>query len=198
MLTLEEGKCAVKLARSAIENYLKEGKIIEPRADLPRVFSEKRGVFVTLNKNKELRGCIGYPYPSIPLKNAIIDSAISAATRDPRFPSVTKSELKNISLEVTVLTPPELIKCKPKEIPNNIKIGKHGLIVKKGLYQGLLLPQVAVEHGFDEMDFLSHTCMKAGLLPDAWLEGVEVYCFEGQIFEETEEGIKEKEIGVCE
>jgi len=198
MLTKTEGEMAVRLARTAIKECLENGRKIQPE-DLPDVFKEKRGVFVTLNKRKgrkELRGCIGRPYPVIPLGEAIILSAINAAREDPRFYPVELDEIGDISIEVTILTIPKRIKAKPKEIPNNIVIGRHGLIVSTKQSSGLLLPQVAVEHGFDCTEFLCQTCIKAGLMPDAWIEGAEVYSFEGQIFEETEPGgeIKEKDI----
>ncbi len=185
LLTLEEGRTAVRLARKAIETYLAERKVIQDR--LPGVFEQKRGVFTTLTKHGELRGCIGFPYPIKRLDEAIIESAIAAATEDPRFPPVTLEEMDEIIVEVTVLTPPEKINAKPIELPKHVEIGKHGLMVKRGFYSGLLLPQVAVEYGFDAEEFLSQTCMKAGLPPDCWLmEGTEVYRFEGQIFKEIE------------
>ncbi len=185
LLTLEEGRTAVRLARKAIETYLAERKVIRDR--LPGVFEQKRGVFTTLTKHGELRGCIGFPYPIKRLDEAIIESAIAAATEDPRFPPVTLEEMDEIIVEVTVLTPPEKINAKPIELPKHVEIGKHGLMVKRGFYSGLLLPQVAVEYGFDAEEFLSQTCMKAGLPPDCWLmEGTEVYRFEGQIFKEIE------------
>jgi uncharacterized protein (TIGR00296 family) len=186
MLTDIEGKTAVHLARKTIESFLEKGKITDQSdVNLPPIFKELRGVFVTLTKHGMLRGCIGHPYPDSPLMSAIIDSAISAATRDPRFPPVRSSEMKDISVEVTVLTQPERIDAPPQKLPELIEIGRHGLIVKKGSYQGLLLPQVAPENDFDQIDFLNHTCLKAGLSPDAWLSGAEVYWFEGQIFKET-------------
>ena len=189
MLTNTEGETAVHLARDTIEKLLKDEEFMDPSdLDLPEIFNEKRGVFVTLTKDGLLRGCIGHPYPDSRLVHAIIDSAISAATRDPRFPLVQPSEIGDIAIEVTVLTQPELIDATPEELPEKIEIGRHGLIVKDGYCQGLLLPQVAPEHGMDEVDFLCHTCLKAGLSPDAWKEGVEVYCFEGQIFKETAPG----------
>lgn len=198
MLTETEGRAAVKFARKTIEMFLSEGRLPrswESGADLPPVFGENRGVFVTLTEQGLLRGCIGHPYPDSTLKDAILDSAISAATRDPRFPPVEEDELKNIVVEVTILTQPEKINAPPKELPDKVEIGKHGLIVKQGYCQGLLLPQVAPENNMDSIDFLSHTCMKAGLSPDAWVKGAEVYCFEGQIFKEKEpegEVIEEK------
>jgi uncharacterized protein (TIGR00296 family) len=202
MLTKTEGEMAVRLARTAIKECLENGRKIQPE-DLPDVFKEKRGVFVTLNKKKErkeLRGCIGRPYPVLPLGEAIILSAINAAREDPRFYPVENDEIGDISIEVTILTVPKRIKAKPRDIPDNIVIGRDGLIVSTKLSSGLLLPQVAVEHGFDSTEFLCQTCIKAGLMPDAWIEGAEVYSFEGQIFEEIEPGgkIKEKDIRACE
>lgn len=198
MLTETEGRAAVKLARKTIETFLSKGSFPKPQesgVDLSPVFEENRGVFVTLTEGGLLRGCIGHPYPDSTLKEAILDSAISAATQDPRFPPLEEDELKNIVVEVTILTQPEKINALPKDLPDKVEIGKHGLIVKQGYCQGLLLPQVAPENNMDSIDFLSHTCMKAGLSPDAWVKGAEVYCFEGQIFKEKEpegEVIEEK------
>jgi uncharacterized protein (TIGR00296 family) len=196
MLTKSEGELAVCLARKAIEACLRNGKKFKPD-NLPPVFRENRGVFVTLNKKvktKELRGCIGRPYPVMPLCEAIIVSAINAARDDPRFYPVEPKEIDDLVIEVTVLTVPKLIKAKPKDIPKKILIGRDGLIVATSRCQGLLLPQVAVEHGFDCTEFLCQTSMKAGLMPDAWLNGAQVYSFEGQIFEELEPGgeVREK------
>lgn len=198
MLTKSEGETAVRLARKAIEECLKNGTKIEPD-DLPNVFKEKRGVFVTLNKkkeSKELRGCIGRPYPVLPLGEAIILSAINAAREDPRFNPVRPEEIDELVIEVTVLTVPKRINAKPRDLPDKIVIGRDGLIVSTGRNSGLLLPQVAVEHGFDCTEFLCQTSMKAGLMPDAWINGADVYSFEGQIFEEKKPGgeIREKNI----
>lgn len=184
LLTREEGEKAVRLAREAIEHYLEERKIFQKRLD--GVFSQKRGVFTTLTKHGNLRGCIGFPYPVKRLDEAIIESAIAAAVDDPRFEPVRLSEMNEIIVEVTILTPPERIDAKPKDLPNHVEIGRHGLIVKMGPFSGLLLPQVAVEYNMDAEEFLSETCMKAGLPPDCWLTGAEVYRFEGQIFKEKE------------
>jgi uncharacterized protein (TIGR00296 family) len=189
MLTDIEGRAAVKLARKTIESFLSEERLPEPQElgfELSPVFGEKRGVFVTLTEKGLLRGCIGHPFPDTTLGDAIMDSAISAATRDPRFPSVEKEELDDIVVEVTILTPPEKINAPAEELPDRIEIGKHGLIVRQGYCQGLLLPQVAPEHNMDSIEFLGHTCLKAGLSPDAWLKGAEISCFEGQIFKEKE------------
>ncbi|HNX39637.1 MAG TPA: TIGR00296 family protein [Methanothrix sp.] len=185
MLTLEEGRQAVRLARQAVQSYIESKKVVEPEG-LPAVFGEKRGVFVTLHEEGDLRGCIGYPEPVLPLGRAIVDSAINACSRDPRFPRVRPSELKRIEVEVTVLTKPQAYDEPKKRLPELVVIGRDGLIVRKGPYSGLLLPQVAPEWGFDPLEFLSQTCVKAGLPPDAWLdEDSEVQHFQAQIFAEV-------------
>jgi len=183
-LSIEDGTKTVKLARRAIESYLERREIIRER--YPGVFEKQRGVFTTLTERGDLRGCIGFPYPIKRLDEAVIESAIAAATQDPRFPPVRLEEMDEIIVEVTILTPPEKIDAKDLEIPEHVEVGRHGLIVKMGSYSGLLLPQVATEFGFDAEEFLSHTCIKAGLPPDCWLAGAEVYRFEGQIFKEVE------------
>jgi uncharacterized protein (TIGR00296 family) len=186
MLNLDEGKLAVRLARQALTSYIEKNVNIEPSSELPPVFSEKRGVFVTLHLEGDLRGCIGYPQPVLPLGKAIVDSAINACSRDPRFPCVRPAELKRIELEVTILTKPEPYDVPKKSLPQMVRIGTDGLIVSKGMHSGLLLPQVAPEWGFDPIEFLSQTCLKAGLPPDAWLdENTEVLHFEAQIFAEV-------------
>jgi hypothetical protein len=180
-MQLEEGEKLVRYARKVIENHVKGEKI-----DNLENFEEKVGVFVTINTYPErmLRGCIGIPEPVMPLCRAIKEAAVSAC-HDPRFPDLREDELDNIVVEVTVLTPPQLIKCKPEDYPKHVEIGKDGLIVEKGWYKGLLLPQVAVEYKWNEEEFLSHTCMKAGLPPDAWLDkNTKVYKFQGEVFAE--------------
>lgn len=185
-LSLSEGELAVELARDTIGTYIRTGEMLDgSEIQLPDVFNDVRGVFVTLTKNGVLRGCIGQPYASSSLRHAITDSALSAALRDPRFPPLSRGELDAVSIEVTILTTPVLVDVPPKELPMSIKIGKHGLIVRSGYRQGLLLPQVAPENDFDEIEFLNHTCIKAGLAHDAWTTGAQVYSFEGQIFSET-------------
>jgi len=186
MLDLSEGEKAVKLARKAILTYLSSREIITERYE--GIFSEKRGVFTTLNIGNKLRGCIGFPYPVQRLDKSIIESAISAATQDPRFQPVSLDELEKITIEVTILTLPEKIDVEWREdLPSKIEIGKHGLIVKLGNNSGLLLPQVAVEHNFDAVTFLSQTCYKANLPLNCWKdERVEIFKFEGQIFQERE------------
>jgi len=201
-LSLNEGAFLVKSAREAITEFLKTKRKIPVPKDTPESLKKKSGVFVTLNTIEsgfpELRGCIGYPYPVLPLIDATIESAINSATNDPRFPPVTSKELANILIEVSVLTPPKLIKVdKPTDYPKHIKIGRDGLVIERGGNKGLLLPQVPIEWGWDEEEFLSQCCIKAGLPPDYWLlEGTKVYCFQAIVFEETSVGgeVKKKEL----
>ena len=189
-LSLEEGKFLIQLARSAVKERLEKRKTIQPPKETPKKLLEQCGVFVTINSvrngEKELRGCIGYPYPTSPLVEAVIDSAINAATQDPRFYPLSLDELSKVVFEVSVLTPPEPVEVKnPKEYLSKIKVGEDGLIVEKGYYRGLLLPQVPVEWGWCEEEFLCQCCIKAGLPPDSWLtKGTKIYKFKAIIFEE--------------
>lgn len=188
-LSTEEGVYLVRLARRAIEAALgsSEGVAFD---DAPEKLSELCGVFVTLNKVEDgshsLRGCIGFPYPVKPLVEAVVDSAQSAALRDPRFPPVSMGEMDSIVVEVSVLTPPEKIVVEePLEYPGLIDVGSDGLIVSRGSRQGLLLPQVPVDWGWEAEEFLTQTCLKARLPPDAWLlPGTEVSKFQAIIFSE--------------
>jgi len=194
-LSLEEGTFLVKLARKAVKEYLQTEETIKAPPDTPKKLFTHCGVFVTINSlrngEKTLRGCIGYPYPTAPLVEAVIDSAISAATRDPRFRPLSLKEYCNVVFEVSVLTPPQLVEVnKPEEYVSKIKVGEDGLIVEKGFFKGLLLPQVPVEWGWCEEEFLCQCCIKAGLAPDSWLtKGTKIYKFNAIIFEEeTPEG----------
>jgi len=189
-LTLEEGKFLIKIARNTVKTFLDTGQILKPPKDtLPKLY-EKCGVFVTINTfnkgEKHLRGCIGYPYPISSLIEAVIDSAINAATEDPRFPSMTFGEVDSCVFEVSVLTPPELIQVdNPKKYIEQIKVGQDGLIIEKGYSRGLLLPQVPVEWQWCVEEFLCQCCIKAGLPPDSWLtKDVKIYKFTAIIFEE--------------
>jgi len=190
-LTDKEGEFLVRLARKAVKENLKDGKIISPPENVSSNLLKRRGVFVTINSiinnRKSLRGCIGFPYPIYPLVKAVIEAAIESATRDPRFPPLTMHELDNVVFEVSILTEPKLIEVKsPTEYPSKIKIGEDGLIIERGFYKGLLLPQVPIEWGWDEEEFLCQCCMKAGLPPDCWvLKGTKIYKFQCIIFEET-------------
>ena len=191
-LSEEHGRFLVRLARRAVETYLGEGGVIEPPPDTPEELWEPMGVFVTLNKlvggRRVLRGCIGFPYPQKPLVEATIEAAIASATEDPRFPPVELPEMDEVVVEVSVLTRPELVRVEdPRDYPKAIRVGRDGLIVEKGIFRGLLLPQVPVEWGWDEETFLRQCCMKAGLYPDAWLEpDTRIYRFQALVFEEEE------------
>jgi uncharacterized protein (TIGR00296 family) len=202
-LNLEEGKFLVRLARKAAEEYLKTRKHIRVPEDTPQKLSQPCGVFVTINSvkygEKQLRGCIGYPYPSTPLTQAVIESAISSATQDPRFPPISLSELESVVFEVSILTPPQIIRIeKPSEYPSKIKVGGDGLIVEKDMFKGLLLPQVPIEWKWNEEEFLCQCCIKAGLPPDCWLlNDTKIYKFQAIIFEEEKPRgeVKRKALG---
>ncbi len=190
-LTHKEGKLLVKLARKAVEEQLENGRVIDVPKDIPQELMENCGVFVTLNRlrhgKRELRGCIGFPYATAPLARAVIGSAINSATQDPRFSPISSNELDQILFEVSVLTPPQPIEVKkPQDYPSKIKVGQDGLIIEKGYYKGLLLPQVPVEWNWDEEEFLCQCCLKAGLPPDCWLtKGTKIYKFSCVIAQET-------------
>lgn len=191
--TLEDGKYLVSIARKSILNFLTFEKLLPQPEDTPEKFLENSGIFVTLNKpdeegKKRLRGCIGFPTPIYPLIKATIEAAKSAAIEDPRFPTVEIDEMNEILIEVTILTPPKLLKVKdPKEYLEKIKIGRDGLIVKRGGQSGLLLPQVPVEWKWNIEEFLEHTCNKAWLPTDAWKDPkTEIHFFSGIIYKELE------------
>jgi len=197
MFKLDQGKVAVKYARNVIEEFVKNSKV--PISNLKGVFEERHGAFVTINSypNHNLRGCIGIPLPVMPLKDAISEGACSA-TNDPRFLPLEENELDSIVVEVTILGVPELIIVdEPKDYLSKIELGRDGLIVEQGFYKGLLLPQVPIEHKLNKEEFLSHTCMKAGLMADAWFdERTKISKFTGHIFYETKPRgeIKEKKL----
>lgn len=185
-LSDQDGKSLVKTARLAVTEYLKTGKKITLPQEFKSKFSYNSGVFVTLNKEENLRGCIGFPTPEKKLYQSLVDAAISSSTEDPRFPKVRYEELRDISFEVTVLTPPLEVKVEnPLEYPSKIKAGRDGLIVKWEFGSGLLLPQVPVEYGWNEEEFLNHTCEKAGAPQDCWKKkSTKILKFEGIVFKE--------------
>jgi len=190
MFTTEDAKILIDLARKAIESVLK-GERLEVPEWIKERYSQPMGVFVTLKNriNHQLRGCIGLPYPVLPLWEAVIDAAVSAAFKDPRFiPIRSLDELENTILELTILTPPKEVEVPDKRLlPEVIKVGRDGLIVEALGRSGLLLPQVPVEYGWDEKMFLAQTCVKAGLPPDCWLwPETKVKTFQGKVFEELE------------
>lgn len=190
-LTDEQGVYLVKLARQVIERKLDLAEPPVPIKDDPTL-NMNCGVFVTLNEhakgNRGLRGCIGLPYPTTPLVDAVMQAANSAAFEDPRFPPVQPKEMDGITIEVSVLTPPEKIDEKdPSDIANHVQVGRDGLIVGQGWNKGLLLPQVPVEWGWDSKEFLDQCCIKAGLPPKSWLEPrTEIYTFQAILFKEDD------------
>ena len=188
--TADVGRKIVRLARRSIMDYLEMGRLTYPSdEDVP---SEKMGVFVSLYTYPEsdLRGCIGYPYPIMSLKEAVAKAAVAAATQDPRFNPVEVGEMDRIVVEVSVLTRPEEVKCdKRTDLPRNIRVGVDGLIIETPYGSGLLLPQVPVEYGWDSETYLTHLCLKAGLEPTYWLHGrMRLLRYTAQIFRETSPG----------
>lgn len=186
MIKLEQGKKLIKLAREAIFSYFLK-KDVEVDEDVKREFSDIVGVFVTLNKEGMLRGCIGFPEGVYPLYEAIIKAARSSAFSDPRFMPLGKGELDKVSIEISILTKPEkIVVSDADEYIKKIKVGSDGLIVRSDFGSGLLLPQVATEYNWDTKRFLEQTCVKAGLEPDSWMniDFVEVYKFQSQVFSE--------------
>ena len=180
-----DGKILVKMARTVVTKYLTNNtKILDH--DFKEKFSFNAGVFVTINDKSGLRGCIGFPFAIKKLSDALTDAAISASTEDPRFSSIRQNELNNLVFEVTVLSDAEEISTSsPEEIIQEVKIGRDGLIIEKDSQSGLLLPQVPVEYNWDVVDFLNHTCHKAGLPNGSWKDkDTKISKFQGIIFRE--------------
>ncbi|HDQ40200.1 MAG TPA: AmmeMemoRadiSam system protein A [Desulfonatronum sp.] len=153
----------------------------EPDVRLPTAVSEKLeqpfGAFVTLKKHGHLRGCIGHVVGDKPLRETIAEMARAAAFNDPRFPPLAVDELAGLDVEISILSP--LTPC----APGDVEPGRHGLLIRRGIHSGLLLPQVAREYGWDRNTFLAQTCRKAGLHPTAWQEqGTDIFCFEAEVF----------------
>jgi uncharacterized protein len=192
VLSIDDGRSAVRLARVSVASALgapaaKNAAPAEER-DLPSVFDEPRGAFVTLRRHPggTLRGCIGYPLPVLPLREAVRQAAVSAATEDPRFPPVRAAELTGLTFEVSVLTVPVPIRATlPEELIREVRVGRDGLIVDGYGTSGLLLPQVAPEQGWSSEELLEGTCEKAGLPPRAWRDPkVRIRRFEAEVFSE--------------
>jgi AmmeMemoRadiSam system protein B/AmmeMemoRadiSam system protein A len=175
-LSRDEKTGLLRIARETLDRYVRNNEVYHPKTDNPKFLSPK-GAFVTLKKKGELRGCIGFIEPVLPLHQTIVQATIYAASKDARFSPVSSSELKEIDLEISVLTPPQKI-----DDPKEVKVGKHGLIIAKGNRRGLLLPQVPVENRWSRLTFLQRTCQKAGLPKDAWKSGAEIYTFEAIVF----------------
>ncbi|MEM0154556.1 MAG: TIGR00296 family protein [Methanothrix sp.] len=189
-LTLKEGEELVHAARNAIELTLKspiakKTVLYESIKD----FDWPSGAFVTLSHYPlgALRGCVGFPRPSMALGKAVVDSAISAAFDDPRFVPVSFNELTDLIIEVSVLSELEPMSGSEKEKLKSIKIGRDGLMIEYGIYSGLLLPIVAVEEKWGPEEFLNAVCEKAGIPEDYWKQrNVRLYKFSTQVFKEEE------------
>ena len=167
----------LRIAREAIVAHVvrKSARGIED-VELDR---RRGGAFVTLHKGRELRGCIGHIEDDEPLARIVARCAVAACSSDPRFPAVSSSELLELSIELSLLGPLERIAG-----PEEIEVGRHGLVIERGRRRGLLLPQVATEWNWDREQFLEHTCRKAGLARDAWKQGALLWRFEAEVFGE--------------
>lgn len=193
IFTVADGKELIQFARDNIEYYLKNGEgIIIPEV-LKEKFKENYGAFVTLNTHNvignPLRGCIGYIEPKFALYDVIHKVSISSATEDTRFSPVSIDEMDNITIEISILTPPKILEVSsPNDYLEKIVIGRDGLIAERGMRRGLLLPQVPIDHdrNWDVETFLNHTCSKAWLSSDAWkdIKGTKISSFQAIIFEE--------------
>jgi AmmeMemoRadiSam system protein A len=180
MLTAVEKQALLSLARRTLEAFVAQKPLPEPDLSSPGL-REKRGVFVTLTRHGALRGCIGWVEGLRPLAEGVREMATRAA-EDPRLDPVTPDELPQIHVEISAMTP-----LKRVAGPAEIRVGEHGLVIRGLGASGLLLPQVATEHGWDVETFLRQTCRKAGLDPGAWKEaGTEILTFSAEVFGEGE------------
>jgi AmmeMemoRadiSam system protein B/AmmeMemoRadiSam system protein A len=179
-LSAKDKATLMNIARTTIEDCVKGEKVPEFEVDSP-ILKEKRGAFVTIHENGQLRGCIGYIEAIKPLYLTIREMAQAAALNDPRFKPVSPQELQSLDLEISVLTT-----LKKIEDVSEIQIGKHGVLLKKGYHQGVFLPQVATEQGWDRTTFLNELCYKAGINdPNCWREkDTELYIYSAEVFKE--------------
>jgi AmmeMemoRadiSam system protein A len=181
MLNPEQRKKLLEIARSSIETALRGGRTEIDESSLDELLKAPSGAFVTLRtRSGDLRGCIGSLHPVAPLFRAVSSNANNAAFHDPRFDPVTADEIRELEIEISVMGPIERV-ARPEEI----KVGRDGLIVSHGRNAGLLLPQVATEYGWDRNTFLQQTCVKAGLPPDTWRAAdCRLEKFEAEVFGE--------------
>jgi AmmeMemoRadiSam system protein A len=170
----EERAQLLKLAHEAIVSAL-EHREISLVAPCPHL-AELRGAFTTLYYRGELHGCVGYVFPVSSLYRTVAETARGAAFEDGRFSPVTPDEARELKVSLSILSPVTPIR------PEDVEIGRHGLLITHGGYRGLLLPQVPIEHGWDRVTFLEQTCKKAGLPPDAWQTGAAIEAFTAEVF----------------
>lgn len=181
LLAKREKEELLQLARRSLTLKVRENRTELETTSAPAL-TQPSGAFVTLHSGGELRGCIGRIRSHEPLYQVIQEMAVAAGLHDPRFPAVTAEELETLHFEISVLSPPQVL----REL-GELKVGEHGLIISFSGQSGLLLPQVATEYGWDAETFLRHTCMKAGLSPETWRRpGVKVEIFSAQVFAEGE------------
>ncbi len=173
-----ERQLLLRLARDSIQAAL-EDRALDLTPPSPHL-AAPRGAFTTLHLEGKLRGCIGYVVPTDSLYKTVADTARAAAFEDPRFEPVTLSEVPHLRVEISVLSPLQPIR------PDEVVVGKHGLVVTQGNHRGLLLPQVAPEWEWDRETFLAQTCLKAGLPADAWQHGAQLQGFTAEVFGETD------------
>jgi len=177
-LSREDKEALLKIARQSVESMVRTGKLLPVELPRSEALLRDRGAFVTLKERGDLRGCIGYIAPTKSLAETVRDVAALAAVRDERFRPVSQAELGQLEYEISVLSPLRRV-TDAKEI----KVGQHGLLIKKGDYEGLLLPQVPVEQRWDRATFLEQTCLKAGLPPQAWKdEDTDIFLFTAYVF----------------
>jgi len=179
-LDAAQRKSLLGIARRALEGYVRAGKV--PLEEGARgKLAAPGAAFVTLTKNGRLRGCIGYTEAVAPLFKVVQECAVAAATEDPRFPPVSPGELPSLRIEISVLTPQFPLR------PEEVEVGRHGLLVRQGRMRGLLLPQVPVEQEWNRETFLDQVCVKAGLPPSAWRHGATLQGFTAEVFGEEKE-----------
>lgn len=176
VLTNEEKQLLLEIGREAVVASVTTGKNI-PRTVNQANLLAKRGCFVCIKINGVLRGCIGNFTADSPLYQQVQEMAAAAATRDPRFYPMKSPDLNDFQLEISVLSPLQKISS-----PETIKVGLHGIYIEKNFSRGVLLPQVAVEQGWDRETFLSQTCLKAGLNENSWMEGAAISVFTAEVF----------------
>ena len=179
-LTEQDQRFLLRIARDSVQSHLLNEA---PRLPDVRggVLTEAHGVFVSIHKGRELRGCIGNLHPAAALYRTAAECAVAAAVGDPRFMPLMPGELPGVEFEISVLS-----LMLPVENIDEIDVGKHGLLISKKNARGLLLPQVATTYGWDRERFLAETCRKAGLLPDEWKDGASIHRFSAFVFGEQQ------------
>ena len=180
-LSIELQQKLLRMARETIDAYVRARRVPTCEVNEPELL-QKAGAFVTIKRHGQLRGCIGYVEGVKPLWETIVEMAIAASTEDPRFHPMTADELNDFDLEISVMTP-----LRRADSPDEVRVGTHGILMRRGHRSGLLLPQVATENGWDRKTFLEHTCLKAGLPTTAWKDPeTAIYLFSAQVFGEKD------------